>query len=117
MDRLIHKSQNSQRRSHRVRTNITGTTERPRLSVYISNRHITAQIIDDSTGKTLSYATTVGKKNEGNMTAKASKVGEEIARSAKQAKISKVVFDRGPKRYHGRIKSLADAARSAGLEF
>ncbi|OVE78837.1 50S ribosomal protein L18 [bacterium G20] len=117
MDRLIHKSQNLQRRTHRVRTNLTGTTERPRLSVHISNMHITAQIIDDSTGKTLAYATTVGQKAEGNMTAKAAQVGEEIARSAKQAKITRVVFDRGPKRYHGRIKNLADAARSAGLEF
>ena len=117
MDRLIHKTNNSMRRTHRVRTKLAGTAARPRLTVHISNAHVTAQIIDDSTGKTLSYATSVGKKSEGNMTTKASLVGEEIAKKAKKAKINKVVFDRGPKQYHGRIKSLADAARSGGLEF
>lgn len=117
MDRLIHKKQIAARRSNRVRSNISGTTERPRLSVHISNLHITAQIIDDTSGKTLSYATTVGKKAEGTMSAKAKTVGEEIAKKAIKAKISKVVFDRGPKNYHGRIKTLADAARANGLEF
>ncbi len=117
MDRLIHKNQIAKRRTHRVRSNIAGTTKRPRLTVHISNMHITAQIIDDSAGKTLSYATTVGKKAEGNMNAKAMLVGEEIAKKAKQAKITKVVLDRGSKRYHGRVENLANAARAGGLEF
>ena len=117
MDRLIHKTQSSRRRAHRVRTRLSGTNQRPRLSVHISNMHVTAQIIDDSTGQTLSYASSVGKKATGNMSSRASLVGEEIAKKAKQAKVSRVVFDRGPKKYHGRIKSLADAARAGGLEF
>ena len=79
--------------------------------------HVTAQIIDDNSGQTLAYASSVGKKADGNMSSKASLVGEEIAKKAKQAKVSRVVFDRGPKKYHGRIKSLADAARTGGLEF
>lgn len=117
MDRLAHKNQLATRRTNRVRSHITGSTERPRLSVHISNMHITAQIIDDSQGKTLLYATTIGRQLEGNMSSKASKIGEEIAAKAKQAKISHVVFDRGPKIYHGRVKTLAEAARSGGLEF
>lgn len=117
MDRLTHKNQLAARRTNRVRSHITGSPERPRLSVHISNMHITAQIIDDSQSKTLLHATTIGRKLEGNLTDKAAKIGEEIALKAKQAKITQVVFDRGPKLYHGRIKTLADAARSAGLEF
>ncbi len=117
MDRLTHKYSTAARRAGRVRTAITGTAERPRLSVHISNLHVTAQIIDDSSGKTLSYASTVGKTLDGNMTAKAAIVGEEIAKKALKAKVSKVVFDRGSKNYHGRVKTLADAARANGLEF
>jgi len=117
MDRLTHKKQLAERRSNRVRSTVIGTNERPRLSVHISHRHITAQLIDDSSGQTLSYATTVGKKTEGNMTAKAGMIGEEIAKKATKAGVSKVVFDRGAKIYHGRVKSLAEAARSGGLEF
>lgn len=117
MDRLTHKTQIAARRSNRVRTRLTGTAERPRLSVHISNLHISAQIIDDTKRTTMAYATTVGRKLEGNMTAKAVVIGEEIAKKALKAKVSKVVFDRGPKNYHGRVKSLADAARAGGLEF
>jgi large subunit ribosomal protein L18 len=117
MDYLAHKRFSAKRRTHRVRTNIHGTPERPRLSVYISNYHVSAQIIDDTTGKTLAYATTVGQKIEGNMSAKASWVGKEIASRGKKAKLSKVVFDKGKYKYHGRVKSLAEAARNNGLEF
>ena len=117
MDRLTHKTQVAARRSNRVRASLTGTAERPRLSVHISNLHVSAQIIDDTKSTTLAYATTNGRKLEGNMTAKAAQVGEEIAKKALKAKINKVVFDRGPKNYHGRVKALADAARSGGLEF
>ena len=105
-------------RAKRTRKNTVGTTERPRLSVSISNRHIIAQIIDDSTSQTLAYASSVGKKFDGQtMTNKAISIGSEIAKKAKQAKITKVVFDRGSKKYHGRIKALAESARGAGLEF
>ena len=118
MNRLDKKVQNLARRKKRVRANLTGTSERPRMTVSISNLHITAQIIDDSKQTTLVYATTVGNKAAtGTMTARAAVVGTEIAQKAKKAKISKIVFDRNGRLYHGRIKALADAAREGGLEF
>lgn len=117
MDYLKHKRQSAQRRAKRVRSTVSGTPERPRLAVHVSNLHVTAQIIDDSRSMTLAYATTVGQKVEGNLTAKAAWVGEQIAVKAKKTKVSKVVFDRSGRKYHGRVKTLADAARKGGLEF
>jgi large subunit ribosomal protein L18 len=105
------------RRANRVRAKVSGTAERPRLSVAISSQNISAQLINDITGKTLASATTVGQKVDGNMSAKAVWVGEALAKNAKSAKVKKVVFDKGAKRYHGRIKALAEAARAQGLEF
>jgi large subunit ribosomal protein L18 len=111
------KNQEIQRRL-RVRSKITGTAERPRLVVSISNRHITAQIIDDQSQKTLVYVSTVGKKNITDpMTKRAAELGVDLAKKAKAAKISKVVLDRGSRLYHGRVKSLAESAREGGLEF
>ena len=104
-------------RANRTRAKIHGTAERPRLSVHFSNLHITAQIIDDDKKTTLAYATTVGAKISGSKTEKAIKIGQEIAKKAKKANISKVVFDRGSKLYAGRMSALADAARKEGLEF
>ena len=104
-------------RAKRTRAKIHGTADRPRLSVFFSNQHIVAQIINDDDGKTLVYATTVGSKLTGTKTEKAAKIGEEIAKKAKTAKIKKVVFDRGSKLYPGRMSALADAARKEGLEF
>ncbi len=104
-------------RAKRTRAKIHGTAERPRLSVHISNKHITAQIIDDDARKTLAYATTVGAKATGNKTDLAAKIGKEIADKAKKVKIKTVVFDRGAKLYAGRMSALADAARKEGLEF
>ncbi|MGA3150197.1 MAG: 50S ribosomal protein L18 [Candidatus Saccharimonadales bacterium] len=117
MDTLTKKQLTAQRRAHRVRSRIIGTAERPRLSVHFSNLHISAQLIDDSKAITLAYVTTVGRQLTGSMTAKAALVGQEIADKAKKAKVKKVVLDRGSHKYHGRIKSLADAARAEGLEF
>lgn len=118
MDRLQKKVQNLARRKNRVRSNVIGSSERPRLSVYVSNLHITAQIIDDSKQTTLAYASTVGNKSAtGTMAERAAGMGAEIAKKAKTAKITKVVFDRNGRLYHGRIKALADAARAEGLEF
>jgi large subunit ribosomal protein L18 len=117
MNRLISKAKNSFRRKNRVRSVVRGTTARPRLTVHISNRHISAQIIDDSTSSTLAAATTVGSKSGGTMTELAEVVGKQIAVQAKAKKIKAVAFDRGPKRYHGRVKALAEAARTEGLEF
>ena len=104
-------------RAKRTRAKIHGTAERPRLSVHFSNQNITAQIIDDDKKNTLCYATTVGQKMTGTKTEKAEKIGAEIAKKAKAAKISKVVFDRGAKLYAGRMSALAEAARKEGLEF
>lgn len=118
MDRLVHKQQNEARRKHRVRKVVSGTTQRPRLAVSVSNLHVTAQIIDDTKHTTLAYASSAGNKSlKGSMTEKAVWVGEEIAKKAKTAKVKTVVFDRGGKLYHGRVKALADSARKAGLEF
>jgi large subunit ribosomal protein L18 len=115
---LIHKIQKKNQRKGRIRSVITGTPDRPRLSVYVSNLHVTAQLIDDVSGKTLGYVTTVGQKSlKGTMTEKAAWVGTEIAAKAKAAKTKRVVFDRGGKLYHGRVSALADAARKSGLEF
>lgn len=104
-------------RAARTRAKIHGTSDRPRLSVHFSNLHITAQVIDDDKKVTLAYVTTVGSKMTGSKTEKAAKIGAEIAKKAKAAKVSKVVFDRGSKLYAGRMKALADAARKEGLEF
>lgn len=104
-------------RKGRVRAKVSGTAERPRLSVVVSNLHISAQIIDDVAGKTVAAATTVGTKATGTMTEKAGKVGVDIAKKAKKAKISTVVFDRNGRKYAGRLKALAEAARKEGLEF
>ncbi|MGB4758870.1 MAG: 50S ribosomal protein L18 [Candidatus Saccharimonadales bacterium] len=104
-------------RAGRVRSVVRGTTERPRLSVHVSSRHITAQIIDDTKHQTLAYVTTVGSKATGTMVEKAGVIGTEIAKKAKAAKVKHVAFDRGSKLYHGRVQALADAAREQGLEF
>ncbi len=118
MSNLTHTLQNKLLRRHRVRATISGTHDRPRLSVHVSNAHITAQIIDDEAKTTLAYVSTVGMKAAvGTMTERAAWVGAEIAKKAKAKKLSKVVFDRGSKLYHGRVKALADAARNGGLEF
>jgi large subunit ribosomal protein L18 len=115
---LAHKLHNRAQRKARIRSVVVGTAARPRLSVFISNLHVTAQLIDDDARKTVAYVTTVGQKAAtGPMTAKAVWVGEEIAKQAKTAKVKHVVFDRGGKRYHGRVAALAEAARKQGLEF
>lgn len=102
-------------RHERIRKQIIGTKDIPRLNVYRSNKNIYAQIIDDENGVTLASASSM--KMKGNNTLIATKVGEAIAKEAKKAKITKVVFDRGGYLYHGRVKALADAARENGLEF
>lgn len=118
MSKITHKLQNLRLRKKRTRSVVSGTPERPRLSVHVSNLHVSAQIIDDTAHKTLAQISTVGKKDiPNNMTEKAAWVGTEIAKQAKKAKVNKVAFDRGGRAYHGRVKALADAARKAGLEF
>lgn len=117
MNKLAHKTLNRKIRSHRVRAKVTGSTQRPRMAVRISNLHVSAQIIDDSKQTTLVSITTVGQKDvKGTMTEKAAWAGTQIAKKAVTAKVKKVVLDRGSKLYHGRVKSFADSARKAGLE-
>lgn len=102
-----------------IRKRLTGTTERPRLSVYRSNKAIYAQIIDDTEGKTLVSASTLSKEFSGTGTKieQSKAVGQLVAEKAKAAGINKVVFDRNGYLYHGRIKSLAEGAREGGLDF
>ncbi len=108
------------RRHHRVRKKVNGTAERPRLAVFRSNRHIIAQVIDDRSGRTLAAASSVEPALRsgatGNRSA-ASTVGRLVAERARDAGVSKVVFDRGGFIYHGRVAAVAEAARQAGLEF
>lgn len=102
-------------RHERIRKQIIGTKDIPRLNVYRSNKNIYAQLIDDENGVTLASASSMNMK--GNNTEVATKVGELIADAAKKIKVKKVVFDRGGYLYHGRVKALAEAARSKGLDF
>lgn len=108
-----------QRRHARIRKSVVGTSERPRLSVFRSARHFYAQVIDDSTGRTLAAASTLkleGAKSSGNVDA-ARKVGTLLAKRAGEQGVTKVVMDRGGFSFHGRVKAFADAAREAGLSF
>ena len=106
-------------RKNRVRAKVFGAADRPRLSVVVSNLHVSAQVIDDEKGKTLASVTTVGMKEAKgkSLTEKAGLVGAAIGRAARKAKINKVVFDRNGRAYAGRLSALADAARKEGLEF
>lgn len=109
-----------QRRRWHIRKKISGTAERPRLCVFRSSKHIYAQLIDDEAGKTLVAASTVEKSAEGTKSSTvegAALVGKLVAEKAVKAGISKVVFDRSGYKFHGRVKSLADAARENGLQF
>ena len=116
--RLDRVKTQAERRSYRVRSRMSGTAERPRLHVAVTNKHVTAQIIDDAKHATIVAVSTVGKKMDAkSMTEKATWVGTEVAKKAKAKKVTKVVYDRGSRLYHGRVKALADAAREAGMEF
>jgi large subunit ribosomal protein L18 len=118
MSTLAKKLLNRSLRKGRVRSRISGTELRPRLTVTISNTHVSAQLIDDTTSRTLVASTTVGNKTlKGTKTEQAAHVGADIAKKAKKAKINTVVFDRNGRRYAGRLQALADAARKEGLEF
>ncbi len=122
MDKQKLKQTRIQRRKFNIRKTLSGDAARPRLAVFRSDKHIYAQIIDDIAGKTLVAAATTEKDvrgelpNGGNVKG-ATLVGKAIAERAKSAGVTKVAFDRGGQRYHGRIKALADAAREGGLQF
>ena len=117
MANLDKKLVNRSLRAARVRAKVSGTAERPRLTVTISNMHVSAQLIDDVKQHTIAAATTVGTKQTGTMTEQAALIGAEVAKKAKKAKITTIVFDRNGRKYAGRLAALADAARKEGLVF
>ena len=104
------------RRHFRVRKNVRGSAERPRLVIFRSDKHIYAQLVDDVAGRTLATASSL-KLTEGKKSEKAAEVGKQLAAAGKEAGITSVVFDRAGYRYHGRVKAVADGAREGGLEF
>lgn len=113
---MFSKIQRRNKIKTRIRGRISGTAERPRMTVFRSNKQIYVQLVDDLAGKTLCAASSRGIA-EGDKSAIAAKVGEEIARKAQEAGVTTVVFDRNGYLFHGRVKSLADAARKGGLKF
>lgn len=121
--RIELKKRSRIRRGKRIRKNIRGTAERPRLSVFRSLKHIYAQLIDDTSNKSLFTVSDLSPELGSKIKKKSTKsdlsalVGELVAKKALSRKIKKIIFDRGSYKYHGRIKSLAEAARNAGLEF
>ena len=121
-DKNKERARRLQRRKWNIRASVFGTAERPRLSVYRSSKHIYAQIVDDYAGKTLASVASTSTEvrgdlaNGGNVAA-AKKAGLAIAEKAKAIGVTKVAFDRGGRKYHGRVKALADAAREGGLQF
>lgn len=122
MDKLKAKQASLARRHRRVRGKVSGTAVRPRLCVTRTSMHIYAQVIDDVSGKTIAAASSVDQELKGSLKSgsnidAAKAVGETVGRRAVEAGISEVVFDRGGRLYHGRVKALADGARSAGLQF
>ncbi len=117
MSRLEQAKNQKVMRAKRVRKTIVSNANRPRLSVTITSKHVVAQLIDDTVHKTIAHSTTAGSKQTGTLTEKAKWVGGDIAKKATAKKVKVVVFDRGSRLYHGRIKALAEAAREGGLEF
>jgi large subunit ribosomal protein L18 len=117
MSRLDHRL----KRKNRIRRKLSGTAARPRLTVYKSLKHIYAQVVDDSTGRTLAFASSLSKElkgqDEGDKKDDAKRVGKLVAEKAKAAKVTQVVFDRNGFPYQGRVAAVAEAAREAGLEF
>ena len=116
MAKLSEKTRRLQRRKRHVRKYLAGTSERPRLAVFRSSKHIYAQIIDDSSGKTLAAVSSVMLKVPGGNCEGAKSVGQALAEKAKACSVERVCLDRGGRLYHGRVKALADAAREAGLK-
>lgn len=117
MSTINQKRQRFSQRQRRVRSKLHGTAERPRLAVHRSLKHISCQLIDDVTGRTLAAVSDVTIKATGKKADKAKAVGQAIAAAAQKLGVTAAVFDRSGYRYHGRVQSLADAARAAGLQF
>lgn len=111
------KAEKKQKRIKRIRNKITGTKDRPRLTVFRSNRYVYAQIIDDNKGFTLASASSIKAKEKSSKAKLAKTIGEELAKKAKTKKVTTVVFDRRGYKYHGIVKALAEGAREGGLKF
>ncbi len=116
MKKQIIKNENKLRRKKRVRAKVSGTALKPRISIFRSLKHISAQMIDDVAGKTILAVSDKEVTIKGNKTEKALAVGKLLAEKAKAAKVVEAVFDKGPFKYHGRVKALADGAREGGLK-
>ena len=116
MGKPVTRAEKRQRRHLRVRKKLAGTAERPRLVVYRSLKHIYAQLVDDTAARTLATVSDLAVE-DGKKTEKSAEVGRRIAARAKEAGITRVVFDRAGYKYHGRVKAVADGAREGGLEF
>jgi large subunit ribosomal protein L18 len=114
---MDNKSYNRKRIHYRIRKRIRGTAQKPRLSVFRSNKEVYCQLIDDVNGVTLASASSKGVKISGNKVLQSAEVGKQIASKAKALTIEAIVFDRGGYLYHGRVKALADGAREGGLKF
>ncbi len=120
MKRIEDKKLRRSRRRKRVRKRLSGTSARPRMTVYKSNRHLYVQVIDDDAGTTIASATTQSKENAGKVARsleKASALGEKIGKKLQEQEIKTVVFDRNGYKYHGLVKAIADGARKAGVQF
>ncbi|MDD5099147.1 MAG: 50S ribosomal protein L18 [Candidatus Colwellbacteria bacterium] len=116
MNKIKALNKNKERRAKRTRAKLFGTNERPRLSIYRSNRYIVAQAIDDENGKTVFAGSTREIKEKGTKTEKSVSLGNLMAEKAKKAGIEKMVFDRGSYRYHGRVKAVAESLRNSGIK-
>lgn len=114
---VVKKFHNQKQRKVRIKSSIANDAKLPRLTLTISNKHVSAQLIDDTKSATIVSSSSVGKKATGTLTEKAVKVGGDIAKAAKAKKIEAVVLDRNGKKYHGRVKAFADSAREGGLKF
>ena len=115
--RTLNKATRLQRRRNHIRNHLTGTPDRPRLTVRRSLKHIYAQVIDDTKGQTLAAASSLKVEGSGGNTEAAKAVGKALAEQAREQNVTKVCFDRNGRKYHGRLKALAEAAREQGLEF
>lgn len=117
MKKILRLNLNKGLRKNRVRARMLGTPQRPRLSVFRSNRYTYAQLIDDNAGKTLASASTRSLDKKGGKADKAKILGQQLAETAKKSGIKSAIFDRGSYKYHGRVKAIAEGAREGGLKF
>jgi large subunit ribosomal protein L18 len=115
MTKINHNKTKAEKRTRRVRAKVRGTAERPRLNVFRSNKNISLQVINDEAGKTIAAASSLTEKVKGNKTEQAREIAKILVTKLKTAKVTKLVFDRGGYKYHGRVRAVAEAMREAGM--